>query len=188
MSTSKFKVGDKVRCRSNRYYASLTVGKLYTIKAITPSGLNSVLNDDNDKCSYPSQLFELAEAACKFKVGDKVRCVRGCFKWIKLGKVYEVIRLDSHGYWVQNDSGFVGAYSESAFELVVDDAHLTPEEVFEHLRKGTKLQHLIPNHGWRDVTTPNEMYFEDICNEQFRIKPEPEIITLNGKRYQALED
>ena len=125
----------------------------------------------------------------KFKVGDKVRCVKGHFKKLTLGEVYEVLNLHrGQYYYIQNDEGYVGVYSGSTFELVVDDVHLTPEEVFEHLRKGTKLQHLIPNHGWCDVTTPNEMYYEDICNEKFRIKPEPEIITLNGKRYQALED
>ena len=129
----------------------------------------------------------------KFKVGDKVRCVRDCFKWIKLGKVYEVIRLDSHGYWVQNDSGFVGAYSEPAFELWVDDVYLTPEEVFEHLRKGTKLEYRKGYQdvdgttlaSWRSCSNPQ---FANILNREWRVKPEPEIITLNGKRYQALED
>ena len=128
MSTSKFKVGDRVRCVDNKDYKSLTVGKIYTIVDIKFNGLIFIVDDDYELCDY----------------------------------------------------------MDKAFELVSE--YLTPEEVFEHLRKGTKLQHLIPNHGWRDVTTPNEMYYEDICNEKFRVKPEPEIITLNGKRYQALED
>lgn len=128
MSTSKFKVGDKIRCRNNRYYASLTVGKLYKIEAITPSGLNSLVNDDYDTCSYPSQLFELVEPVKEY---------------------------------------------------------LTPEEVFEHLRKGTQLQ--VKDCGWQDKER-HATTFREIIHCTWRIKPEPEIITLNGKRYQALED
>lgn len=124
----------------------------------------------------------------KFKAGDKVRCVRDMSN-LEIGKVYTVVSVSSDTYWyrVVNDLGATVGYEANVFELV-QDAVLTPEEVFEHLRKGTKLQHLVGTYGWKDVTTPEELYYTDICSEQFRVKPEPEIITLNGKRYQAIED
>ena len=125
----------------------------------------------------------------RFKVGDKVRCVQNATQ-LTVGAEYTIVSVCLDGCWyrVFNDLNSVAGYGAAKFELVQDDVVLTPEEVFKHLRKGTKLQHLHGNHGWKDVTTPNELYYEDICNEKFRIKPEPEIITLNGKRYQALED
>lgn len=131
----------------------------------------------------------------KFKVGDKVRALRG---WgsSEEGSIYTIadcwynnnhnrsyVRLKEHLSEAPHHS-----HTADMYELVETNPTLTPEEVFEHLRKGTKLQHFHGTHGWKDVTTPNELYYEDICNERFRVKPEPEIITLNGKRYQALED
>lgn len=125
----------------------------------------------------------------KFKVGDKVRCVVDSSN-ISIGTEYTVVSVCPHKHWyrVVNDLDTVDGYTADKFFLVQEDAVLTPEEVFEHLRKGTKLQHLHGTYGWKDVTTPNELYYEDICSEQFRIKPEPEVIELNGKKYREITD
>lgn len=125
----------------------------------------------------------------KFKVGDKVRCVRESADiGVQVGKVYTVKGYNAHCrkfgcvLLVEVDS----SPFEACFVLVEPNPVLTPEEVFKHLREGTKLQHLHGNYGWKDVTTPDELYYEDICNERFRIKPEPEVIVLNGKKYQEI--
>lgn len=86
-------------------------------------------------------------------------------------------------------------YSEHIFELaehnpVLTPEHnpvLTPEEVFEHLRKGTKLQYKkeASPKGWCDCSNPQ---FANILNREWRIKPEPEVIELNGKRYKLIEE
>lgn len=90
-------------------------------------------------------------------------------------------------------------------EFKVDDADtglvleevLKPEEVFDHLRKGTNLQIrnkcITPRgvtYNWVDIEddfTDNLLYVE-ICSATFRIKPEPEVIELNGKKYREITD
>ena len=129
----------------------------------------------------------------KFKVGDKVRCVdASCSRDLTKGKVYVVMEESSNRTAVRIARDYdssVRSYFASRFELVQEDAVLTPEEVFEHLRKGTKLQLQNSHSGqWDDVITPKYASYGHITTKQWRIKPEPEIITLNGKRYQALED
>lgn len=128
----------------------------------------------------------------KFKVGDVVVYSHALYASVrfKLGETFKVAHILRNGNLILEsiDSKYktIGSYTPDQFELVQDDAVLTPEEVFEHLRKGTKLQHLHGTHGWKDVTTPNELYYEDICNDNFRIKPEPEVIELNGKKYREI--
>ena len=66
-----------------------------------------------------------------------------------------------------------------------EDAVLTPEEVFKYLREGVKLQYeqeASPK-GWRDCSNPQ---FANILNRVWRIKPEPEVIELNGKKYREI--
>lgn len=124
----------------------------------------------------------------KFKVGDKVRCVKDHLKSLTFDQVYTVARVQDGRYAVRNDLGCVGLYPEYVFKVVEStNEYLTPEEVFKHLRGGTKLQYKqeASPKGWRDCSNPQ---FANILNREWRIKPEPEIITLNGKRYQALED
>ena len=127
----------------------------------------------------------------KFKVGDKLRCVdASCARDLIIGKVYVVMEESSNRTEVRiarDYNSSVRSYFASRFELVQEDAVLTPEEVFEHLRNGMKLQYKQEESpkGWRDCSNPQ---FANILNRVWRIKPEPEIITLNGKRYQALED
>lgn len=125
----------------------------------------------------------------EYKVGDKVRCIN-CTpsQYIIRGEVYTVKGVTRGGFLVLEEIKLHHEYSPARFELVQEGAVLTPEEVFEHLRKGTKLQHLNDTHGWTDVNAPEWLCYKDICNDSFRIKPEPEVIELNGKKYREIID
>ena len=125
----------------------------------------------------------------KFKVGDKVRCIAAGFGDITQGFIYEVTLVSVTDAWykVRTNSGILSYYPERVFEAVEPNSVLTPEEVFEHLRKGTKLQYRqeASPKGWRDCSNPQ---FANIVNREWRIKPEPEVIELNGKRYKLIEE
>ena len=124
----------------------------------------------------------------KFKVGDKVRCVQNATQ-LTVGAEYTIVSVCPDGCWyrVVNDLNSVEGYGAAKFELVQDDVVLTPEEVFEHLRKGTKLQLQNSHSGrWYDVVAPQYASYEEITTKQWRIKPEPEVIELNGKKYREI--
>ena len=126
----------------------------------------------------------------KFKVGDKVRCVKPTLAvGVEVGGVYTFRGI--------NHKSEFGTHVELAevrstpttdvLELVQRDAVLTPEEVFEHLRKGTQLQLQNSHSGkWYDVVAPQYASYEEITTKQWRIKPEPEVIELNGKNYREI--
>lgn len=123
----------------------------------------------------------------KFKVGDTVRCVSSEHSYITFGRTYIIKEIRDSWYKIVTDHGGLGGYTGHVFELVEPNSVLTPEEVFEHLRKGTKLQYkqeAFPK-GWRDCSNPQ---FANILNREWRIKPEPEVIELNGKRYKLIEE
>lgn len=130
----------------------------------------------------------------KFKVGDKVRALDN-HGWSKKGCIYTVsecwynpftgeyyVRLVEH-----LSKSNVHSHWAARYELVEPDPVLTPEEVFEHLRKGTKLQ-MQPSHNtkWMTVTDARYATYEDITNKSWRIKIEPEVIELNGKTYREI--
>lgn len=134
----------------------------------------------------------------KFKVGDKIRCVdANCSKYLTKGEVY-VVTGDSpdHSFVrIKRDHSLleVGGYYVERFELVQEDDTLTPEEVFEHLRKGAKLQ-IFGTHKtrtgsiekWLDAPPVDLITYNTIVSKQWRVKPEPEIIELNGKKYREI--
>lgn len=130
----------------------------------------------------------------KFKVGYKVRCVDNTH-WeshLTVGNIYTVRRI-SYGYGkcylrIKPDNDLDdGGYESLRFELVEPNPVLTPEEVFEHLRKGTKMQRRQLNEQvwWDDNGNPP---YKFIVGMQWRVKPEPEVIELNGKRYKLIEE
>lgn len=128
----------------------------------------------------------------KFKVGDKIRCIDNSEypRHLTLGKVYTVVESETDSRYVRIESDHdlsIGGYKVGRFELVEPSPVLTPEEVFEHLRKGTKLQYKkeASPKGWCDCSNPQ---FANILNREWRIKPEPEVIELNGKRYKLIEE
>ena len=134
----------------------------------------------------------------KFKVGDKIRCVDNSY-WsedLTKGKVYVVVEEATKQDFVRIVSDrtlHVGGYSVERFELVQENISLTPEEVFEHLRKGTKLE-VFGRHNtrtgsfekWIDAPPIDLITYNTIVTKQWRIKPEPEIIELNGKKYREI--
>lgn len=130
----------------------------------------------------------------KFKVGDKVRALFD-YGWSTKGVIYTIAEC-----WCNSDIGecYVRlvehlpkstghSHSADSYELVEPNPVLTPEEVFEHLCKGTKLQYKqeASPKGWRDCSNPQ---FANILNREWRIKTEPEVIELNGKRYKLIEE
>ena len=128
----------------------------------------------------------------KFKVGDNVKCITRCLTDTAYGNVYTVLDVsDLRGdlYFVYTDD--VGDRVErlqSRFELVEHNPVLTPEEVFEHFRKGTKLQWLCKStDNWVDHSgTLNHLKVNELLDYAWRIKPEPEVIELNGKKYREI--
>lgn len=129
----------------------------------------------------------------EFKVGDKVRCVKVGLRYITEDCIYEIRYARGRIYHVIADNGIRNCYPASVFELVEPNPVLTPEEVFEHLRKGTKLQCRKTAHlKWCDTITgslvTDNPTFKMITLWNWRIKPEPEVIELNGKRYKLIEE
>jgi len=132
------------------------------------------------------------EMIMKYKAGDKVRCVDNSryLKHLTVGKVYTVLRQDTDPRYVriEPDHGLdEGGYRVERFELV-HDAVLTPEEVFEHLRKGTELQYRRTSSlPWSStsagVKINDNPTYRMITLGEWRVKPEPEVIELNGKKY-----
>ena len=128
----------------------------------------------------------------KFKVGDKVRAL---YDWgsSEEGSIYTIVecwynhdhkrcyvRLKEHLSTSPHHS-----HTADMYELVEPNHVLTPEEVFKHLREGVKLQYKqeASPKGWRDCSNPQ---FANILNRVWRIKPEPEVIELNGKKYREI--
>ena len=126
----------------------------------------------------------------KFKVGDVVECLDTCGSPLTAGKHYVVQSVTELYTRVVNDNGNTGGYSHTTFKLVdTVNPVLTPEEVFEHLRKGTQLQYSDKGRdNWCTVHNPRRVLVGQIIAFQWRIKSEPEVIELNGKRYKLIEE
>ena len=134
----------------------------------------------------------------KFKVGDKIRCVdNSCWsECLTEGKMYVAMEESSNPNSIRIVSDRtlkVEGRSVGRFELAQESGVLTPEEVFEHLQKGTKLQ-IFGTHEtrtgsiekWLDAPPIDLITFNTIVTQRWRIKPEPEIIELNGKKYREI--
>lgn len=123
----------------------------------------------------------------KFKVGDKVRCVISGREDLTYGRIYEIISISDTWYRVLNDNDLVDGYAEGLFESLAYNIILTPEEVFGHLSKGTKLQWRYKDADrWQDCINSGNVQVRCILDSQWRIKPEPEVIELNGKKYREI--
>ena len=126
----------------------------------------------------------------KFKVGDKVRCVKDTrADGVRLGNVYTVEGYDEHcrKYGCVLLVEVRSSPYEACFELVEHNPVLTPEEVFDHLRKGTKLQWRYKDvDRWQDCINSGNVQVRCILDSEWRIKPEPEVIELNGKKYREI--
>ena len=129
----------------------------------------------------------------KFKAGDKVRCVTASRVDLTRGHTYEIISVCDNWCRVINDFNETDGYVAGLFELLDKSSILTPEEVFEHIHKGTKLQ-IFGTYNtrtsfiekWLDAPPVDLITYNTIVTRQWRIKPEPEIIELNGKKYREI--
>ena len=183
---SKFKVGDKVRAVVSDVDYGLLDGSVHTVTSVHPMG-NICLAETGSILWYPER-FELVESKPKFEVGDKVRCVQNALH-LTVGAEYTIVSVCPEGRWyrVVNDLNVVEGYSAIKFELVQKDAVLTPEEVFDHLRNGTKLQWRYKDADrWQDCINSGNVQVRCILDSEWRIKPEPEVIELNGKKYREI--
>lgn len=126
----------------------------------------------------------------KFKVGDKVRViVSDELNGLHKGVVHTVVSVHPMGNIELMGISTI-QWSPDRFELIQEDSVLTPEEVFTHLHKGTKLQvrHTgkVGHKDWCDVLKPELTTYEVMVVAEWRIKPEPEVIELNGKKYREI--
>ena len=169
------------------YAAAITSGLLCGNRVIPDIG--------TPKINYIGDL----EVQPKFKVGDKVRALVN-HGWSTAGDTYTVAKC-----WYNPDlrecyvrlvehlpKSTAHSHRANSYELIEPNTVLTPEEVFEHLRRGTKLEyeHEYKHNGytvteWKACANPQ---FANILNRVWRVKPEPEVIELNGKRYKLIEE
>lgn len=130
----------------------------------------------------------------KFKVGDTVKCITRKLADTTYGDVYTVLDVSelcgNLFFKYIDDVGDQADRLQSRFELVESNPVLTPEEVFEHLRKGTKLQwaHKATGNWCNHSGDVTRIKVNELLDYNWRIKPEPEVIELNGKRYKLIEE
>lgn len=182
-----FKVGDKVvSTREDTPHIWIKKGTTYTVSKVRHSGSIELAEIHRDH-SYIQSYFELAKAN-EFKVGDTVRCIDSYGCNITRGEVYTVKEVGGEFLRVITN-GRLGGYSYTRFELVRDHV-LTPEEVFKHLRVGTKLESRQKGtNTWSGVTNAWCVQLREICNYEWRIfVPVPEIIEANGRKYKLIEE
>jgi len=186
---SGFKVGDKiVSTMEDSPNLYIKKGSTYTVSKVRPSGCVA-LEEIAARHSYDHQNFELAPQVNKFKVGDTVRCINDGGYSITVGKLYTIKVIAGEFLRVTDDLGNVGGYRYTRFELAQEPV-LTPEEVFKHLREGTKLEFRQKGTGstWSRVTNGWCVQLLEICNDEWRIKPVPEIIESFGRKYKLIEE
>lgn len=129
----------------------------------------------------------------KFKVGDFVVYSHKLYNTVRFNKgdtfkvtaIYDdgTMRLES----VSSKHIPSGSYTPDQFELVQEGVILTPEEVFAHLRKDTKLQWRHNGKDrWQDCVHSGNVQVRCILDSEWRVKPEPEVIELNGKKYREI--
>ena len=123
----------------------------------------------------------------KFKVGDKVRVVVSDeYYGLNKGAVHNVVSVHPTGNIELTGISTI-QWSPERLELVQAENVLTPEEVFEHLRNGTKLQWRYKDADrWQDCINSGNVQVRCILDSQWRVKPEPEVIELNGKKYREI--
>lgn len=126
-----------------------------------------------------------------FKVGDKVRRIGGNCAGTVTGGSYTVkgFRMGGRALMLLEFPEDELDWEANNFELVRDHV-LTPEEVFKHLQEGTKLEFRQKGIGstWSGVTNAWCVQLREICNYEWRIKPVPEIIEANGRKYKLIEE
>ena len=126
-----------------------------------------------------------------FKVGDKVVSIREDEPnlYIKRGSTYTVCKVRPNGTIELKEIAESYNYGQQNFELAQEPV-LTPEEVFKYLRKGVELQWCCKStHNWIDHSGElSNIKLNELLDYSWRIKPVPEIIEANGRKYKLIEE
>lgn len=124
-----------------------------------------------------------------FKVGDKVRRTGSNCAGTVTGGIYTVkgIRLPYTIMLLEFPEDELG-WSTREFELVQGDAVLTPEEVFKHLQLCTELQFAVGSQWYDHSGDTGSIKVSELVSSKWRIKPVPEIIEANGRKYKLIEE
>jgi len=184
---SGFKVGDKiVSTMEDSPNLYIKKGSTYTVSKVRPSGCVA-LEEIAARHSYDQQNFELAPQVNKFKVGDTVRCINDGGYSITVGKLYTIKVIAGEFLRVTDDLGNVGGYMYTRFELAQEPV-LTPEEVLKHLLAGTKMEYKLDSKWVSHSGDLNLLSVQSLSSLQWRIKPVPEIIEANGRKYKLIEE
>lgn len=128
----------------------------------------------------------------KFKVGNVVVYSHALYDSVhfKLGETFKVTEIHRSGNLhleaIDRKCKLWSTYTPDQFELVEPNPVLTPEEVFEHLRKGTKLQRQRKDVPSRWISVDHAVFVHQIDDYDWRIEPEPEVIELDGKKYREI--
>ena len=185
---SKFKVGAKVR-RIGGNCAGTVTGGIYTVKGFRHNGNTIMLLEfPEDKAGWNASKFELAPQVNKFKVGDTAYCINAGGYPITVGKLYTIKVIAGEFLRVTDDLGNVGGFSYTHFELAHESV-LTPEEVLQYFKekRQDKLECVQPNGVVLDNMT-EYTGVKYILEYKWRIKPVPEIIEANGRKYKLIEE
>lgn len=133
----------------------------------------------------------------KFKVGDKVCCLydNGASKRGQVYTIHKIWYNTTLRKWciqlVEHLTKLLHAHvhSADAYELVEPNPVLTPEEVLQYFKEKRQyeLECIQPNGlVLNNMTEYTGIKYIFECT--WRIKPEPEVIELNGKRYKLIEE
>lgn len=124
-----------------------------------------------------------------FKVGDKVRRIGGNCAGTVTGGIYTVkgFRMGGTTIMLLEFPEDKLGWSASEFELVRDHV-LTPEEVLKHLLAGTKMEYKLDSKWVRHSGDLSLLSVQSLSSLQWRIKPVPEIIEANGRKYKLIEE
>lgn len=123
-----------------------------------------------------------------FKVGDKVRRIGGNCAGTVTGGIYTVkrFRLPCTIMLLEFPEDKLG-WGVSNFELAQEPV-LTPEEVLKHLLAGTKMEYKLDSKWVSHSGDLNLTSVGSLSSLQWRIKPVPEIIEANGRKYKLIEE
>lgn len=184
---SDFKVGDKVR-RIGGNCAGTVTGGIYTVKRFRLPRTIMLLEFPEDNLGWSASYFELAPQVGEFKVGDTVRCIDSYRSQIIIGAVYTIASIEGEFLRVTDDLGDVGGYKYTRFELAQEPV-LTPEEVLQYFKeeRQDELECVQPNGLVLDNMT-KYTGVKYILEYKWYIKPVPEIIEANGRKYKLIEE
>ena len=129
-----------------------------------------------------------------FKVGDKVRCVsQSDARGVEVGSIYTVKNPQFFKSKIHEDVYCMvllevdSSPYDKHFELAQEPV-LTPEEVLKHLLAGTKMEYKLDSKWVSHSGDLNLTSVQSLSSLQWRVKPVPEIIEANGRKYKLIEE